>query len=136
MLMFEIKTPRRVCTLDITPRVSQAVENIGLTEGAAMVYVPHTTAAVTINEGADFDVQRDILTTISKLIPRGGDYSHLEGNADAHIKSTLVGVSVLVPVSRGSLILGTWQKVFFCEFDGPRARKFYVIGLPGLVKEQ
>ena len=131
MKHFEINTPRRTCTIDITSQVRRAVTESGLAEGAVLVYIPHTTAAVTVNEGADPDVQRDIISKLADLIPHGGNYRHLEGNSDAHIKSTLVGVDQLVPVSEGALVLGTWQKIFFCEFDGPRKRRYYVVGIPG-----
>jgi len=131
MIGFNISTPKRICMLDITPRVREAIEEMGLADGAVMVYVPHTTAAVTVNEGADTDVQRDIIAKIEKLIPHNDRYHHLEGNSDAHIKSSLVGVDQLVPVENSSIVLGTWQKIFFCEFDGPRNRRFYVLGLPG-----
>ncbi len=131
MVEFRIQTPERNCTVDITPQVKEAISKAGLKNGAVLVYVPHTTAAVTINEGADPDVQRDIIVNLSKLIPHRGDYHHMEGNSDAHIKSTLVGVESLIPVENSSLVLGTWQKIFFCEFDGPRTRKFNVVAIHG-----
>jgi len=131
MRQFEVNTQRRICTVDITHQVRQAVRDIGLESGAVLVYVPHTTAAVTINEGADPAVQEDILAKLTELVPHGAKYNHLEGNADAHIKSTLVGVSIVIPVEAGNLHLGTWQKVFFCDFDGPRTRKVFVVALPG-----
>jgi secondary thiamine-phosphate synthase enzyme len=90
------------------------------------VYVPHTTAAVTINENADSSVKRDIISKLSQLIPENDNYTHLEGNSDAHVKSSLVGVNVVIPVDSGDLVLGTWQGIYFCEFDGPRTRKFVV----------
>jgi secondary thiamine-phosphate synthase enzyme len=90
------------------------------------VYVPHTTAGLTVNEGADPDVTRDILDQLEKLAPQGGRYRHAEGNSDAHIRSALLGISQLLPVSGGNLALGTWQSVFFCEFDGPRRRRVFV----------
>lgn len=131
MVEFRIQTPERNCTVDITPQVKEAVRESGIRNGAVLVYVPHTTAGVTINEGADPDVQRDIIVNLSKLIPHRGDYHHMEGNSDAHIKSTLVGVESLIPVENSSLVLGTWQKIFFCEFDGPRTRKFKVVAIHG-----
>lgn len=123
---FELRTPERNCMVDITTQLRVAINNSGLENGAVIVYVPHTTAAVTINEGADPDVKRDILNFLNKTIPHRGDYHHIEGNSDAHIKSTLVGVDRLIPVKNSMPILGTWQSLFFCEFDGPRTRKFYV----------
>ncbi len=126
---FNIKTPERNCTLDITSQIRKTIDEVNLKEGAVLVYVPHTTAAVTINEGADPDVQRDILEKLSNLVPHRGDYKHMEGNSDAHIKSTLVGVDRYIPVHNSSLVLGTWQKVFFCEFDGPRTRRFCIVSI-------
>lgn len=131
MIEFSVRTPERNCTVDITSKIKQAISKTGLNEGAMLIYVPHTTAAVTINEGADPDVQRDIVENLKKLIPHRGDYRHAEGNSDAHIKSTLVGVDRIIPVHNSSLVLGTWQKIFFCEFDGPRTRKFYVVPMEG-----
>jgi secondary thiamine-phosphate synthase enzyme len=123
---FGIKTSSRNCTVDITDKVVRAVRDSGVKEGVAIVYVPHTTAAVTINEGADPDVRTDILSHLCKLVPHSADFKHFEGNSDAHIKSTLVGASATVIFSGGSLVLGRWQSIFFCEFDGPRSRRFYV----------
>ncbi len=126
MQEFGIKTSSRNCTVDITDKVVRAVRDSGVKDGVAIVYVPHTTAAVTINEGADPDVRTDILSHLSKLVPHSADFKHFEGNSDAHIKSTLVGASATVIFSGGSLVLGRWQSIFFCEFDGPRSRRFYV----------
>ena len=98
----------------------------GVGEGLCHIFVPHTTAGVTINEKADPDVTRDIEETLSRLVPEGEGYRHAEGNSDAHVKSTLVGVSAFVPVSDGDIVLGTWQAIFFCEFDGPRSRRCLV----------
>jgi len=112
--------------IDITRTVEEDVSFSGIKEGLCVVYVPHTTAAVTINEDADPSVREDILRQLKNLAPRKGEYSHLEGNSDAHIKSSLLGASQTIPVHEGRLVLGTWQGVFFCEFDGPRDRRFYV----------
>ncbi len=116
--------------VDITAEVQQLVTRSGIASGLCLLYVPHTTAAVTINESADPSVRADIKMMLDKLIPWQGGYSHLEGNSAAHIKSTLVGASEMVMVSEGRLVLGTWQGVFFCEFDGPRKRKLYVRLIP------
>jgi secondary thiamine-phosphate synthase enzyme len=102
------------------------VKEAGVQDGICYLYVPHTTAGITINEGADPSVQRDIQNTLSRLVPQDVNYFHREGNADAHIKSTLVGTSVHVIVDGGKLLLGTWQSIFFCEFDGPRHRRIAI----------
>ena len=112
--------------IDITDLVSKSVKESGIREGICVVFTPHTTAAVTINENADPDVQRDILASLSGIVPSSGNYRHREGNADAHIKSSLVGVSQPVIIENGQLLLGTWQAIFFCEFDGPRTRRVVV----------
>ncbi|SDM39906.1 secondary thiamine-phosphate synthase enzyme YjbQ [Halarsenatibacter silvermanii] len=109
--------------LEITDRVRSALKEEGLEQGAVLVVVPHTTAAVTINESYDSSVRRDIIKKLNDIVPFEGDYSHREGNSPAHIKSSLVGCDQLVPVENGGLSLGTWQGLFFCEFDGPRTRK-------------
>jgi secondary thiamine-phosphate synthase enzyme len=121
-----VKTHSRTELVDITAQVQAAVREAGLREGVCMVYVPHTTAAVTINENADPTVKEDILKVLNKVIPWDDAYRHLEGNSAAHIKSTLVGASELVAVAGGKLQLGTWQGLFFCEFDGPRQRKVHL----------
>ncbi|UCC66692.1 MAG: YjbQ family protein [Deltaproteobacteria bacterium] len=122
----EVKTSTRMELVDITPQVKRVVEESGISEGMCSLYVPHTTAAVTINENADPSVKADIIGMLSQLIPAGGKYHHLEGNADAHVKATLVGPSEILLVNEGRLSLGTWQGVFFCEFDGPRRRRILV----------
>jgi secondary thiamine-phosphate synthase enzyme len=122
-----IQTRERSEMVDITSRVQDELSKSGITDGVCYVYVPHTTAGVTINEGADPSVTEDIQSTLSKLVPWKGSYRHLEGNAAAHIKSSLVGSSVVVLVESRRLKLGTWQSIFFCEFDGPRSRKVYII---------
>ena len=112
--------------IDITSKVTEQLQKAGLEQGVCYIYVPHTTAGITINEGADPSVVTDILTMLNTLVPWEGSYRHLEGNAAAHIKSSLVGSSVSVLVESGRLKLGTWQAIFFCEFDGPRTRKVHV----------
>ncbi|MBO1223317.1 MAG: YjbQ family protein [Candidatus Scalindua sediminis] len=124
MKQFTIQTSRRNEFIDITAQIQDLVEEIS--EGVATVFVPHTTTAVTINENADPAVPRDILKKLEELIPQQDNYSHMEGNSDAHIKASLLGSSVRVIIKDGQLLLGTWQAIFFCEFDGPRTRKFYV----------
>lgn len=126
-----LRTPSRTAFVDITEEVEKAVAALGVEDGAVVVYVPHTTAAVTINESADPDVARDILAKLAELVPASPSYHHTEGNADAHIKSTLVGCSQTLLVRGGSLVLGTWQGVFFCEFDGPRRNRQVVCTLIG-----
>jgi secondary thiamine-phosphate synthase enzyme len=118
-----VKSRHRNEFIDITARVEEVLREIGIKSGVCYVYVPHTTAGVTINEGADPSVQHDIINTLSNLIPHEGGYRHMEGNSDAHIKSSLVGASQYVVIDEGKLMLGTWQSVFFCEFDGPRHRR-------------
>ena len=122
-----LRTARRSQMLDITDQVAAAVAESGVQDGLVMVFCPHTTAAVTINENADPDVPHDILLTLDALIPqeRAG-YRHGEGNSDAHVKSSLVGVNRQVMIQNGSLKLGTWQAIFFCEFDGPRTRTVHL----------
>jgi secondary thiamine-phosphate synthase enzyme len=123
MIELSVRSSRREEMIDITGEVTDAVRTCGVKDGVCMVYVPHTTAAVTINENADPSVVRDILNGLAKIVPLNCGYSHAEGNADAHIKSSIVGCSVIVPIEEGRLRLGTWQGIFFCEFDGPRSRK-------------
>jgi len=125
-----VRTDSKTTFVNITDRVQAAVDDLGVGEGAVVVYVPHTTAAVTINEGADPDVARDIEAKLSELVPARGDYRHAEGNSDGHVKSSLIGCSETVLVSGGRLVLGTWQAIFLCEFDGPRTRRV-VVGAPG-----
>ena len=123
---FKVKSGRRTQLIDITADVQAALHEAGIREGLCMIYVPHTTAAVTINENADPTVKSDILKIIDQVIPFEANYGHMEGNSAAHIKSTLVGASELVAVRSGRLQLGTWQGVFFCEFDGPRRRRVHL----------
>jgi secondary thiamine-phosphate synthase enzyme len=112
--------------IDITDEVQQLVKEEKITDGYLIVYVPHTTAGITINEGADPDVQQDIIETLEKLIPENASYHHSEGNSDAHIKASLLGASVTVLVTNGKLVLGTWQHIFFYEGDGPRHITVYI----------
>jgi secondary thiamine-phosphate synthase enzyme len=122
MIKFSVSTDSRVCFKDITAEINQHVRDSGVKSGVCCIFVPHTTAAVTVNERADPDVMRDVSTALNKLIPFDDDYRHLEGNSAAHIKSSVIGASEMLPVEDGRLVLGTWQAVFFCEFDGPRRR--------------
>lgn len=121
-----IKTNAQTEILDITAQVQNAVDESGITEGLCCVFVPHTTAGVTINENADPSVKQDITMELNKVIPFDDNYSHLEGNSAAHIKASIIGSSVNVPLKNNYLLLGTWQGICFCEFDGPRTRKYYV----------
>lgn len=130
MKSFTIRTGTRSEMIDITPQVRSALEESRVENGICYVYVPHTTAGVTINENADPDVQHDILMELDKVIPLNDHYRHSEGNSAAHIKSSLMGASVVVFVEKGRLVLGTWQSIFFCEFDGPRSRRFMVSFVP------
>jgi len=124
-----IKTQTEQELIDITERVSRAVRELGITDGACVIFVPHTTAAITINEHADPAVKEDILTALSKLVPAGLHYQHAEGNAHAHIRASLLGHSVTVPIEDGKIALGTWQGILFCEFDGPRQREVWIISV-------
>lgn len=126
MTVIEIRTGRREELVDITRRVAEAVAGAGVAEGIAHVWCPHTTAAITVNEAADPSVARDIVAGLSRMVPRDAGWQHAEGNSDAHLKASLLGASASVPVSGGRLALGTWQGVFFCEFDGPRSRRVEV----------
>ncbi|MGB9590449.1 MAG: secondary thiamine-phosphate synthase enzyme YjbQ [candidate division WOR-3 bacterium] len=126
-----IRTDRRCQILDITRRVEEAVAESGVSEGICILYVPHTTAGITVNEAADPSVASDISSALSKLVPANAGYSHTEGNADSHIKSVLISPSITLIVRGGRLVLGTWQGIFFCEFDGPRSRKLMVKVMAG-----
>ncbi len=119
----EVETSSRTELVDITHKVEEGLSRLGVSDGALLLYVPHTTAAITINENADPSVRKDIVNEINKIVPFDDNYLHMEGNAAAHIKSSIVGVSVMIPISGGRLSLGTWQGIFFCEFDGPRKRR-------------
>jgi len=121
-----LRTGSRIEMVDITSSVQREISKAEAQDGICVVYVPHTTAGVTINEGADPDVCDDIEAKLNELVPSHKDYRHTEGNADSHIKALLTGSSVSVLVENGRLVLGTWQKIFFCEFDGPRSRRVYM----------
>jgi secondary thiamine-phosphate synthase enzyme len=131
METLQVRSQSRIQFLDITVQVRDVITGSGIREGMAVVYVPHTTAGVTINEAADPSVVQDITTQLSQLVPYKASYKHAEGNSDAHIKTSLVGSSVHLIVSNGAPLLGTWQGIFFCEFDGPRTRKVHVQVLSG-----
>ena len=126
MKEISVRTSSRVEMVDITSQIRDVIRESDTQEGICTIYCPHTTAAITINENADPDVASDILMKLNKLVPYKEGYSHMEGNADAHIKSTLVGCSEEVIIENGRLQLGTWQGIFFCEFDGPRNRRVWV----------
>ena len=126
MKQVSVKTSSRVELIDITHLVEKVVSGSKIKSGSCTVYVPHTTAAVTINENADPSVRSDITKELNKIIPFDDNYSHLEGNAAAHIKASIIGATETIFIDGGSLVLGTWQGIFFCEFDGPRNRKVLV----------
>jgi secondary thiamine-phosphate synthase enzyme len=121
-----VKTREKTELIDVTSDINRLIQESGIEQGLCMVYVPHTTAAVTINESADPSVKADMLMVLNKIIPWEAGYRHLEGNSAAHIKTTLVGSSELIAIEGRRLVLGTWQGIFFCEFDGPRNRKLHV----------
>ncbi len=122
----EVKTQAREELVDITVRIREEIISSGIKEGICIVYVPHTTAGVTINENADPSVKEDILMTMKKIVPDTLPYRHSEGNSPAHVKACLIGSSVNIIIEKGEPSLGTWQGIFFCEFDGPRNRNVYV----------
>jgi secondary thiamine-phosphate synthase enzyme len=123
---FEVHSRRRAQLIDITDKVAEAVVSSGVADGICHVFVPHTTAGVTINEGADPDVAADIESHLAEIVPKEAAFEHAEGNSDSHIKTMLSGPSCTAPVRDGKLALGQWQAVFFCEWDGPRTRKVQV----------
>lgn len=122
----EVRTGAKTELVDLTGRIQRVVADSGVAEGLCHVFVPHTTAGVTINENADPSVKSDILMVLNKIISDKEPYRHSEGNSPAHIKASLVGPQLTVMVSQGRLLLGTWQGVFFCEFDGPRTRRVHI----------
>src|SRR5436305_2317447 len=127
MTSFEVRTGRRTEFVEVTEQVRQAVRQAGLTDGACVVYCPHTTAAITVQENADPDVVHDMLLWLNQHVPKDvKGFRHAEGNSDSHIKASLVGPSVTLLVENGDLVFGTWQGVYFCEFDGPRTRTVHV----------
>lgn len=120
-----LKTERE-CFVNITDKVRAAVVQSGVEDGICVVYCPHTTAGITINENADPDVVRDLLLTLQKAFPDRPEYRHMEGNSTAHMKASVIGSSATLLIEKGCVLLGTWQGVYFCEFDGPRSRKYYI----------
>ena len=126
MKQFAVRTNTRAEMIDITDRIRILLKESRIKSGICHVFVPHTTAAVTINENADPDVPRDILMELEKIVPLSDHYRHVEGNSAAHIKASIIGASETVFIEDGELVLGTWQSIFFCEFDGPRTRKVFV----------
>jgi len=126
MRTLTVKSHKQVELIDITDDVIKTILEDNITEGLAVIYTPHTTAAITINENADPDVSRDIIMGTDKLIPLRDDYRHLEGNSAAHIKSSLFGASETLIINNGTPVLGTWQGIYFCEFDGPRQRHVHI----------
>ncbi len=126
MRIIEVKTQAREELVDITARVKEELVSSGVKDGICYVYVPHTTAAVTINENADPSVKEDILMALRKIVPDSLPYRHSEGNSPAHVKASLIGSSIKVIIEEGQLSLGTWQGIFFCEFDGPRSRNVFI----------
>lgn len=121
-----IQTNKRTEFIDITDKVQQIVIESGTKDGTVVVFIPHTTAGITINENADPDVQKDMIKQLNKTIPFEDSYAHIEGNSAAHIKASIMGFSETVIIHKGQLLLGTWQGIYFCEFDGPRKRKAYI----------
>ena len=128
----EIRTTRREELIDVTEVVARAVAATGVSAGVAVVSSPHTTAGILVNENADPDVATDLIAGLARLAPKSAGWRHAEGNSDAHLKTALVGTSVMVPIEGGRLALGTWQSVYFAEFDGPRPRHLHVNVLSGL----
>ncbi len=131
MTTFSVQTKSHEELVDITPQVHKALQESGISHGICVIYTPHTTAAITINENADPDVQRDLIKGLLHLNMEKVNFAHMEGNSPAHVKSTLTGCSETVIVDGGRLVLGTWQGIYFCEFDGPRSRKVHVKVLAG-----
>jgi len=127
----KIQTTKPQQFIDITHKVAEKVKNSNVQDGIAVIYVPHTTAGVTINENGDPDVVRDMISALDKTYPVYGEYLHFEGNSHAHIKASFTGSSCTVLIQEGELLLGTWQGIYFCEFDGPRKRGFYVKVISG-----
>ena len=126
METFRVKTSSRTDFVDITGEVASSVAGSGIRDGVCTVYVPHTTAGITINENADPSVRDDIMAVLDGMVPWDGPYRHTEGNSAAHVKASLVGFTAVIPIEEGGLALGTWQGIYFCEFDGPRTRKVHV----------
>jgi secondary thiamine-phosphate synthase enzyme len=131
-MRFQVSTERREQFVDVTARIAEAVADSGVAEGIVVVSSPHTTAGITVNENADPDVQRDLLHGLEALAPRRGEWRHFEGNSGAHLKTALLGTSAMLPVRAGAMALGTWQSVYFAEFDGPRSRHVDVVVVAGV----
>lgn len=129
-MIINIKSGEKTQLIDITSDIQDAIRSAKIDEGLCFVFVPHTTAAVTINENADPDVRTDIKAILNKMIPWEGGYRHIEGNSAAHMKTSLVGSSELIAIENNKLVLGTWQGIYFCEFDGPRSRKVVLKLMP------
>ena len=134
-MVLTVKTRAQTELVDITAEVGRRVAESGVRQGLCLIYVPHTTAGVTINENADPSVRTDLLMVLNQMVPWKSDYRHLEGNSPAHVKATLVGASQTIAVESGHLVLGTWQGIFLCEFDGPRGRSVHVRIMEGPFKE-
>ncbi len=126
MIKIEVPTKKRAELIDVTSKIESVLNKENISQGLCVVYCPHTTAALTINENADPCVKNDILNHLEELVPSDKNYTHLEGNSDGHIKASLLGFSRTIIVDKGKLVLGTWQGIYFCEFDGPRNRKIYL----------
>ena len=126
LIRLNVDTSNHTQMVDITDMIRKAVADSGVTDGICTVFVPHTTAAVTINENADPDVVRDLTTEIDKIVPWEDGYRHMEGNSAAHLKASMIGFSEQIIIDGGRLVLGTWQGIWFCEYDGPRRRSVYV----------
>ncbi len=126
LIQFNVRTSAHTQMLDITDQIQKAVKASGFRDGICTVFIPHTTAAVTINENADPDVVRDFTMEINKIVPWEDGYRHMEGNSAAHLKASMIGFSEQVIIAGGQLVLGTWQGIYFCEFDGPRQRTVYL----------
>ncbi|MCX5782647.1 MAG: secondary thiamine-phosphate synthase enzyme YjbQ [Elusimicrobia bacterium] len=126
MQKITVRTKKRNEFIDITSEIQSIISKSKIENGVCLVFVPHTTAGITINENADPDVTSDIMSALEKIVPLKGNYSHSEGNSDAHTKASIMGSSVSVIIDKGSLMLGTWQGIYFAEFDGPRAREIWI----------
>ncbi len=126
MEKFNVVTKKREVLVDITSQVQQMISSSSISSGLCVLYCPHTTAALTINEGADPDVAKDIVKGLAKLVPQDWPFAHMEGNSDAHLKASMIGPSLTVLIEEGKLVLGTWQRIYFCEFDGPRSRTAFL----------
>lgn len=122
----KVKTPKREILLDITDKIEEFINESGVKEGFCRIFVPHTTAGITINENADPSVKKDIIQHLKELIPKNANFSHMEGNSDAHIKSSLTSPSLTILIHNGKIVLGTWQGIMFAEYDGPRNRKIHL----------